>query len=183
MSTADTMQPMSPTIRSLSAAAVALGLLACGGSQSAGSLAELDFGEDLLAPDAQAIRQAAALELLAVSPDGRNGPASLTDPSFFHGFEVLGQTTLAEPALVLELLDLIAQSCRANDTSIAACFGPRHGVSVRSGGSTVDLLICFKCLQMRVFRDGERVHSGLLASTYEPLVSKIYRSAGLSIAD
>ena len=181
-SAASTMQPMSLPPRCLAALAVLLGLVACGGPQEARSLGELDFGEDLLEAERRVVRSASALEILALDPAWPMSQEAREDPANFHGHKVLGRATLADSAVMLDLLNLIARSYRANDTTVAACFSPRHGVRVREAGSIVDLQICFECLQMKVFRDGERVHSGLMASTYEPLVSKIYRSAGLALA-
>jgi hypothetical protein len=50
------------------------------------------------------------------------------------------------------------------------------------GGRTVDLVICFECLSLKVFADGAFVANGDLASTQEPELSALYVAEGLTIA-
>lgn len=154
----------------------------CGGPPDARSLTELDFGEDIPPTEVSVLRQATAMEILSLDPAWPMNKEEQADPSRFHGHRIMGRATITDPAKMLELLNLVARSCHANDTTVAACFNPRHGVRVEVEGSIVDLQICFECLQIKVFRDGTKVHSGLLASTYEPIVSKFYRDAGLRVA-
>lgn len=64
---------------------------------------------------------------------------------------------------------------------MAACFDPRHGVRAVHGGHTVDLVICFECLSLKVYRDAAWVHNGDLANRQEPAVSALYEDQGLRI--
>jgi hypothetical protein len=41
---------------------------------------------------------------------------------------------------------------------LAACFNPRHGITVRKPGNSIDLLICYECLQVKVFDGGQATH-------------------------
>lgn len=174
----------SSTLRAASSAVLLLcALAACGASvrSPARTLAEVDFGGDVPAREAALLRDAAALELMALDPSPPT-PADLADPARFHGYRVLGRATVTDPATRLALLDLLARGARENDGTVAACFNPRHGVRAELGGRTAELVICFECLSWQVFGDGARVANGDTAATHEPEVSALYRAAGLAIA-
>src|SRR5437867_3890226 len=62
----------------------------------------------------------------------------------FHGFKILGQTTLAgEPRATAEAA-LRAAFERWNG-AFAACFNPRHAIRVKAGEAVFDFVICFEC--------------------------------------
>jgi hypothetical protein len=155
---------------------------ACGAPAPAKTPAEVRFGQDVPAAEADVLRQATALELLALSFDAPTTPELLADPQRFHGFEVLGRTTVTDEATRTQALDLIGRACRENDGMIAACFSPRHGVRAVHGGRTVDLVICFECYSLHVYADGALAQYGDLARSQEPELSALYRAAGLPIA-
>jgi hypothetical protein len=156
-------------------------LAACGAPPPATVPAEVRFGQDVPAGEADVLRQAAALELLALDPAWPT-PAQVADPARFHGYAILGRATVTDEATRTRALDLIGQACRENDGMVAACFDPRHGVRAVHGSRTVDLVICFECLTVKVFADGALVNNGDLAETQEPELSALYRAAGLTIA-
>jgi hypothetical protein len=157
-----------------------LAVVACG-APPAKTPAEVRFGQDVPAAEADILRQAAALELLALDPTSPT-PAQVADPARCHGYGILGRATVTDEATRTRALDLIGQACRANDDTVAACFDPRHGVRAVHGGRTVDLVICFECLSLQVHADGTQVQWGELAQTQEPELSALYRAAGLTIA-
>src|SRR4051812_18898683 len=71
-----------------------------------------------------------------------------------QGWQVLGQTTLSgedKKAIVKALNRAIA----ASDGSVAACFNPRHGIKATHDGKAVELVICFECLSISGWTDGE----------------------------
>lgn len=67
----------------------------------------------------------------------------------FHGWKVLGKTTLkkGDRKAVLEAL---SKGIKESDGTVAACFNPRHGIKATHDGKTVELVICFECLSMQV---------------------------------
>jgi len=75
----------------------------------------------------------------------------------FHGFRVLGQTSVSDPAVRGRLNAALRSGVKVSLQSRKRCFNPRHGIRVTSGGVTTDLLICFECELGVVFRDRERV--------------------------
>ncbi len=54
---------------------------------------------------------------------------------------------------------------------VVMCFNPRHGVRIRSGDTTHDLIICYECSQVMIFRGDMRVGDIFFSSsdgTLEP---------------
>ncbi len=67
----------------------------------------------------------------------------------FHGYVVLGKTTLADPADRDAMVgEITAATYGAWDRS--ACFDPRHGFRAVSAEGTNDFLLCFACSQAYV---------------------------------
>lgn len=59
----------------------------------------------------------------------------------------------------------------AQSDAVAACFEPRHGLRVVNAEETLDLVICFQCLQIAVYRTdatGPFQPVGVLPITGEP---------------
>lgn len=157
-------------------------LAGCGAPATpAPNLAAVDFGGDVPPREAALLRDAPALELLALDPAPPT-PEQLRDPARFHGYGVLGRAVVTDPAKRLALLDLLARSGKENDGTAAACFNPRHGVRAEVGGHTAELVICFECLTWKVFGDGTFAANGDTSQTHEPEVSALYRAEGLTIA-
>lgn len=81
----------------------------------------------------------------------------------FHGWEVLGRAVVTDDGLRRRLAKAFESGVRWHDGTVAACFDPRHGISVEHEGRRYDFVICFSCMQVRVYVDGERA-SGLSTS-------------------
>jgi hypothetical protein len=122
------------------------------------------------------------IELLALDPL----PASMREPQpsqTLHGFGVLGSATLTDPTRRQELLRLVSRGIADSDGSAALCFNPRHGLRVRRDGRLLEVLICYECLQMRVWPDAGAPRVELTTSqAVEPEVTRLFETAGLSIA-
>ncbi len=153
--------------------ALTLNLGACSGSQT-------ETGER---PDGvlAALADADQVEILALHPYPYQMEKDGQDLEEFHGYGVLGQAPLRDQASRNELIATIERGIEASNGMDAACFNPRHGLSVTVNGSTWDLLICYECLSMQVYRDGEEQNGHLTAELVEPEVSAVYRAAGLVI--
>lgn len=96
---------------------------------------------------------------------------------------ILGTATVDDAATRDLLLRLVERGIAASDGSVAACFDPRHGISVEKDGVTTDFLICFECLSMDVFVDGVEGKGHLTSNAVEPDVSAIFGDLGLTIAE
>lgn len=150
-----------------------LGLGACSGSQTEGG----ERPSGVLA----ALADADSVEVLALHPYPYQLEKDGGDLEQFHGYGILGRASLGNQASGNELVALIERGIEASNGMVAACFNPRHGLSVTVGGVDWDLLICYECLSMQVYRDGKKQDGHLTAELVEPKVSAIYRAAGLVI--
>ncbi|MAW61564.1 MAG: hypothetical protein CMJ94_12105 [Planctomycetes bacterium] len=144
---------------------------ACSGSPSS-STAQAD---GVLA----ALAQPESVELVALHPypheiEEQDGPR-------FHGYGILGQTELTDPEKAEALIALIEEGIEASDGRVAACFNPRHGLTVTTADAVWDFVICYECLSMQVYRDGERDEGHRTAESVEPQVTAIFLAAGLSM--
>jgi hypothetical protein len=116
-------------------------------------------------------------ELLSLEP-GMPDPA---DPALFHQFHILGRTDITSPNRKL-LNDALDTGVRESRGWKALCFEPRHGLRVSHGASTTDLVICFRCLQVRVYRDGEGVGSLLTTDSPEPTFDAILQQHNVALS-
>ena len=98
----------------------------------------------------------------------------------FHGWKVLGKTTLKKKEDRQKVLKAIRKGIADSDGSVAGCFNPRHGLKGKAGGKTVELVICYECLSLEVYVDGKR-SSVLTARSPQPELDKVLRGAGVKL--
>jgi hypothetical protein len=80
--------------------------------------------------------------------------------SEFHRYKVLGKTIIDHQEAERVLADV--QSSLANwNHGIGLCFEPHHGLRVRSGSHTYDLVICYLCQGMLVYVDDSTLLANL----------------------
>jgi hypothetical protein len=89
------------------------------------------------------------LELYSLEPDEK--AAAVNPDGGFHGWKILGQTTIKDAGERKKLLTAFYQGLKDSKGDIAKCFNPRHGIRAKAGGKTVDAVICFECLQVVYF--------------------------------
>ncbi len=139
--------------------------------------AERDSPRELPAGVLAVLEKADTLELLSLSPEK---PGKKDDPKTLHGWTILGKTALKDAAVRSKVLNAVKKGVADNDGSVAKCFQPRHALRATHGGQTVALLICFQCLQIRVY-DGDT--SGVLTTrSPEPVLDKVLKDAGVPLA-
>jgi hypothetical protein len=81
------------------------------------------------------------------------------------------------------LVDLVRRGIETSDGRVAMCFLPRHGVVLRRGEERLDLVICYECLQLRMYREGAGESGGVRTSDeVEGEVSAVFRAHGLTLA-
>ena len=117
------------------------------------SLVLADRGGDprpTLPPSAALLDEAESVELLSLDPRDR----TTTPGSFFHGWKVLGRTTIRDRDGRKAIAGAIQRGIREADDA-AGCFEPRHGLRATKGGKAVDLVICFSCRWIEVHDGGE----------------------------
>jgi hypothetical protein len=122
-------------------------------------------------------RTASRIMLYSLEPSARHGDATHNE-RVFHGFGIIGRAEITDPAERRALLQAIAESVRRPPDMVAACFNPRHALSIQDGSRTVDLTICFECHQMRA--DGFAGDKGLVISpAQEPTFDQALQRHGL----
>ena len=139
------------------------------------------YGADnKLADDAAKIlAKAEKIELYSLDPSRIRDKDKLKDD--FHGFGILGKTTLKGDAKK----DLVSafQKGLAGQIDPAACFNPRHGIRATYDSKTVDLVICFECAQFMVYGDKDDKGKSLLVNKKpQTAFDKALKDAGLEKA-
>lgn len=155
------------------AAVVLLALTGCGRS-------ELATSSDLPPSVWSALQAAEHYELLSLDPKPElRGDAA---GSGFHGWHVLGRTEITDVGVQRKLNSALRAGVQENDGTVAACFEPRHGISVVSGESTTDLVICFECFSAQVYVDGARGEGFLTTGSPQPVFDEVLREANVPLA-
>ena len=110
------------------------------------------------------LTKADGFELYSLDP-AREPDMAKPAKDTFHGRKVLGKTEVKD-ADRKRLAEALRTGAEDNSGAAAGCFIPRHGLRLKGGGKTVDLVICFQCLSVEVFEDDKRV--GGFLTTGEP---------------
>lgn len=99
-----------------------------------------------------------------------------------HRYAVLGKTRLGTGDR-MKVLDAVYRGIGDSDGTVAACFKPRHGIRARRGETTVELVICYECLSMIVYRNG--AHTGSASTTGKPTraLTAMLKSKGVPLPD
>ena len=92
----------------------------------------------------QALRNATEFELLSLDPDRENA-----DSNGFHGWKVLGKTTITDEGLRDDLISAFKKGVPRRKIEPVDCFNPRHGIKLVSDGITHEFVICFECYQVQ----------------------------------
>ena len=93
------------------------------------------------------LEQADKFELLGLDPR----PLQAGDG--FHGYAIVERTEIKDQATRKKLISALMASMQASHGDVAICFNPRHGISATSKGRQADLVICFECLQAKLYGD------------------------------
>jgi hypothetical protein len=100
----------------------------------------------------QALQYAPSVILYALEPDGPPDVNARIEQ--LHGYPILGQAEINGDDRVTAVEQFEA-SIAEWDGMIAACFEPRHALRATNEGHTYDLLLCYACQQMSVYKDGK----------------------------
>ncbi len=133
---------------------------------------------ELLPGEAREVLETADdLELLALHPYPLD--ADEAGATWFHDYKILGRASVPAEGRRALVKALYAGLNENNDTA-ASCFNPRHGLRATKGERTLDIVICFECLQVNAYGPvtGER-HSGLLSESPEPAFDAMLRTLRL----
>ena len=125
----------------------------------------------------RALSQPGQVELLSLDPN----TDCLSD--CWHGWQVLGQTTLTDAGFQHALAGELSQWVAAPEPEyIALCFNPRHGVRWTTEGTIWSFVVCFECGETRVYANEQAVGSLHLFDRASGPWDAILRASGLPLA-
>jgi hypothetical protein len=120
-----------------------------------------------------ALEKAAEWELYSLDPEYLKEPPK----DGFHGWKVLGKTTVKDADTRKALLAALEKGAKDNDGVAAKCFDPRHGIRIKAGDQTIDLVICFACYQTKVFAGDKPTGGYLTTNSPQPALDKVLTDA------
>jgi hypothetical protein len=145
--------------------------------------AEPEPAKNELPPAVQAVLdKASTVELLSLDPAGIAKTDDVPEKDRFHGYRVLGRTTLKDADPRKAVLAALDKGIKDSDGKVARCFNPRHGIRASADGKSVDLVICFECLQIQAYQGEVRNGGALTTRSPQPLFDKTLRDAGAELA-
>ena len=106
---------------------------------------------EIPATAAHALANPDGMELLSLDPKRPNEKPK----DEFHGWKVLGRTAIKNDMTRRKLAGDLVAAAESSEGLAAACFNPRHGLRVKRGDKTIDLVVCFECFQVEVVTDKE----------------------------
>ena len=164
-------------------AAIALGTAACS-TPGMSTVAGLNIPNGIPAGAQGVLAKPESMQLYALDPSSPSmieGNPAYAGSEKLHGYRVLGQTPVAAESQ-LTVLQQLYDGIDANEGEAAMwCFNPRHGLRISSQGVTVELVICFDCLQIRVHDAGGR-ETVLTQRNAEPLFDQVLADARIPVA-
>jgi len=142
---------------------------------------EAQFQKAFPGDSRKVLEHAQQLTLLSLDP----GPLGqrLRGKNTFHGYRILGQTSLGsqqKKAVLLSLYDGMADPRAFR----AACFTPRHGIRAVQNGKTVELVICFRCMTLATYIDKleKQQGSSTISKSSQTVFDRTLADAGVPLS-
>jgi hypothetical protein len=120
------------------------------------------------------LKQADRFELLSLDPHFQRA----LEKDGFHGYRILDRVVISDPKTRDRLISALRQGMLENFGTIAACFNPRHGIHAVRQGKQVDLVICYECLQVKLFGDDQGEF--LVSSSPQAFFNETLKTRGLA---
>ena len=133
-------------------------------------------GDPLPAEVIAVIEKARTFEIISIDPvrePGINGP--------YHGFRILGRTEVKSKRLRNSLIASLTKGMKDAGEASYLCFEPRHAIRAVTPERSVDVLICFECLQVEAHLGTTRYRLRTTRSP-EPAFDKVLKDAGVPLA-
>ncbi|HTU26523.1 MAG TPA: hypothetical protein VMF30_14045 [Pirellulales bacterium] len=91
-----------------------------------------------------------------------------------RAWRVLKRKTIEDPALRKEVVTAVIKA--ADDARGAlGCFEPRHAIFTELDGHRYELVICFHCLQLSLYRDGQSLPGSGITRSAQDLLDKVLK--------
>lgn len=130
--------------------------------------------------DRDVLEQADRITLYTLNPtrmvDGKPSP----EKERFHLYGVLGTTSIEDASEHRRVVEAVYEGLKGEGAGPASCFLPRHGLRFERGKRRIDLLICFQCTWVYVFRDdAEHETRMLFGAGVKPVFDSIVKTRAL----
>lgn len=90
--------------------------------------------------------------------------------SAFNDYPVLGQVHIEDTTVIRAVADDLKLGTSRDASS--KCFFPRHGLRIKDGIGTLDLVICFECTALEIFENGTLTTGHVFAFDARPVSLK-----------
>ena len=107
---------------------------------------------------------------------------SKTDPPNFLGFRILGSSTSTSHNDVAAFFSEIQFELDQPRSGVTLCFIPRHAVSFPLPDGNVDVLICYECENLRIYRNSTEVLRTSISNRSVEKMDAMFREKGLEPA-
>ena len=106
-------------------------------------------------------------------------PSAKDEKDGFHGYKVLGKTTVKDPETVKALVAAFKKGVEESGGAAAKDFEPRHGVRFVLNKTTVDLLLCSRT---KVYYNGLKGADFVIAKSPQAAFDRVLKAAGVELA-
>lgn len=127
------------------------------------------------------LEKATQFELLSIGHGGYGSPTKNPQEDF-HGWRVIGKTTIKDLNARKRLVAALEKGVEENKGDSMKCFDPRHGVRVTHDGTTADFVICFRCFQVLVYVAGEKGQRFLITDSPAAVFNQMLQHANIPLA-
>lgn len=101
--------------------------------------------------------------------------------TYFHNYLILGQTLVTNPKTRANLVTAFYKGIGESNGDEKACFNPQFGIRAVREGQTVDLVICYACLQIEIY-DSHGFRGTTTSDSPLPMFSRVLSDAGVKLA-
>jgi hypothetical protein len=115
-------------------------------------------------------------------PDTHDADYDLDGPGErLYGWRILGKTTISDESTRREVTASLKEGLDKGGMG-AKCFYPRHAVRRPNGGKPIDLLICYECGNVELYRNGARVAGATVDRSGQTILDDALTEAGIPLA-
>lgn len=109
-------------------------------------------------------------------------PKPYTGP-MFRGLPVVGQTLIKDTETQKKLVAAFRRGVADYDGSVGKSFIPHHGIRVRKGDQTVELVVSFMCSQVRVSENGIGGRELYISTSPRKAFNEVLRAAKVKLCE
>lgn len=102
----------------------------------------------------------------------------------FHGHHVLGRLDLSPDRAKTAIAPLNAALSEGDASTMSMCrINPRHALGFKIGNDAYDILICYECGQLEIFKNNQDLRFVGMIGRNPKVLNRLLKSAAISLAD